>query len=675
MSKYACKVGKLNLAELLRLPAVKMPFFQRQYAWDSSNGKALAYVFDFLAASVDNNHLDYVLTFVHQPVGSQSSHFITFQDLHTVHHMFLTDGQHRMVTALMAAMALMDFLAQQNQAELRESLAVEVDYFENLLRTAQLEVCLRPLHSACLKETLQAFSKTLEDQLHADIAIKAEISAKRANVKSLPKAQRKEERTRLRAELERRLAATKTVRTTVQESSVWQSYTAIRTKFEELAAESNPKFLRLVMGLRQRFEQVSATIEVFMPARSDVSEDALTSHCFNLFTAKNGHSSPLTAVDLFIAYAGNKSDVEYPAIVPLIKGETMTRHPTLSSAFGIEDISTFLVARAIWDRHAYKEDARFGQIVDAFFRAPEHAAHSLAHYDSILTACQDASEWFRAPHISPTLQNLFQIYKDALAKNATYSLMLRFVKETSAGLGKPAEAQMLMLYKMLLLLEITQCHYEPGQSRASLARDVPQLDSPIMPNALKYCMAHFKATTTEQFKAKLSQHIQSYPFGKASRSLGKVLLFTTEHNPSRAIPFSENVYKNIAYEHVLPLNFEEAPLLSDAELQTLQDTMVTSTDATAMENEMAITLNLLGNAALLQRSANSELRDALPKQKLKVTEDKKFGSSWSPASLHDLRNAHDAAGGWDGHFIRQRSAALAEKLVAFLLDDAMLQLL
>jgi hypothetical protein len=675
MSKFASKVGKLTLAELLRLPSVKMPIFQRQYSWDVKNKKALAYVFDFLASS-DNTHLDYILTYATQPLGSKSSDFIDFQDLHCVPRLFLADGQHRLVTALMAVHALVDFLNQPGQAAIRQNLQQEIEYFSELLSTAEIEVVLQPCKSASLKDLLHSFAKTLQDQNCADLELKAEIARKREDVKTLSKPERKPERSRLRDELTRGLAATQAVRDTVLDSSVWQSYVAIQSKFEELAKEDVFKFGRLVMSLQRRFEEVSATLDVFMPNQSGVTVAALTTYCFNLFTAKNGHSSPLTAEDLFIAYAGDKSECDYPAIAQLIEGKTVANHPAITSAFGIEGISTFFAARAIWDNQAYKEDARLGQIQEAFFSTTERAAESLAHYNDVLTKTQASSVWFRAPHISATLQNYFQIYHDALAQNATFVLKLRFVKEIIESKGKPSEAQMVMLYKTLLLLEVTQYHYEPNHSRASLARDVPRMEAPVLSNALRYCMNHFNATTVEQFKSKLRHHLQSFPFGNGARDLGKVLLFTAEYNPGRAIPFSESVYKTIAYEHVLPVNFEDAPL-DDDEMSELKKTLAVSSDSSAMEGEISATLNLLGNAALLQRSANSELQDALPHKKLAITETKKLGSSWSSGSLQDLRTAQTAPDteNWDGDYIRRRSAVLADNLVSFLLDDAMLQLL
>jgi len=649
-----------------------MPIFQRQYSWDAKNGKALAY-FDFLSSDSDNTHLDYILAFSVKEVGSRSSNFIELTDLQKVQEVFLADGQHRLVTALLAVMAIVNFFSRPENKVLRDDMADEVAFFEDLLAKGDIEVVLRPCEAASLKKTLNGQLARLDALDNEDASLRTRISEARAAVKELPKDQRAGERSRLRDEQKRGLGRSQVERKAILDSAIYQGYASIVERLKDVA-QSNNRIIKLVYGLIKRYDQVTGTLEVFIPGQSDVDESALTGHCFNLFTAKNGHTSPLTAEDLFLAYAGDKKDdVSGNDIGALIDKRLFKEKRGLETAFGIKDVASFLSARAIWDNVPYKEDARLSQIRQDFFSKSEAAPARLAHYNRILTHCGNASMWFLEPHVSSTLRRYFHIFDSALSKNATYVFKLRYVRDAINDGIVPAEKDMLNLFKLLVLLELAQSYYEPGKRRAILARDIPEFEKPVLQKALKYCHDHFNPSGTADFKTKVAQHLASFPFGKVGRDLGKMLLLTAEFAPGRAIPLADDVYANIAYEHVLPLNYADT-VEDDAELKRLQASLGATDD-----DERERVINLLGNAAILQKAANSELQDLLPSQKLEATNKKSsLSQAWSPLSLRDLQSTCGSATQnepWDGAYIQKRTQRIAEAIVKFLLDDTMLALL
>ncbi len=138
MSKPKIKSSSMQLSTFLKIKSIKMPIFQRKYSWGESSkkNKALDY-FKFLTSTETIDFLGNFFCYSKEPIDIGGDLSNTFKN----NELFLADGQHRLITIVLAAHAINKLYPKSsNSEEIKSILNLDIEVIINSTEIKKLDL-------------------------------------------------------------------------------------------------------------------------------------------------------------------------------------------------------------------------------------------------------------------------------------------------------------------------------------------------------------------------------------------------------------------------------------------------------------------------------------------------------------------------------------------------------
>lgn len=705
------KVYTPTLVDLCSCQALRTPIFQRPYGWTPE--KAVEYFRDFLANPKANNLFGSVFGYCQTPWSRAAP---------SANEMFVTDGQHRLVTSTVVAVALLAeresrLKACEAKSELSDDtqdilgeLSRNQDHVDALAKIANaniefmvdedgtvanlrtflvesdarikaLEAEIEKSHAHLLevrsqrttrniphqarerlqsKQRTEGLSEAEERELAQLTSLTQEILAERAVVAEAVRETRNEE-ANLRAKIEQ-----------IATIPLYAAFVGIR---EHLDALSLSALYRHFSHYAERQTTFSLALLILEPkGNNDVDRIVLDDQAAEIFAQINGQTRPLTSPELlnslFRSFKGFKTDNPGEIAERVKKSEIV--------AFDGESLCDYIARyeskdgntkASQWVRHLLAKVRSVGR--STANDAQQAVLNSLRALDSFQSYVLDTS--------NPSLTGYVDLYR-MLVRIPVSSLWVLVARVWEAEQANPhplAKSNAVKdLFKMLLLLRVASYS---NRSTINLTRDLASKLSLqeaflYVANGLGYKArgeaAGGHAITPDlvaYVRTELHDTLVAGEFGLSrQRNFARVLLAVADFR-SMGVKLSYTQVAQFEFEHVLPQAVESMQIGPGAEndADVLQAQTEIEQVLTLDEKARVSLINRLGNGALLEKSSNGSLGKLAPLEKLRAIDQKGMHNGYWPSHLQALRDSKGIVG---QRYIEQRSRDLAEQIVAFLLD-------
>lgn len=642
-------VQPLSLQRLVAFRELRMPLFQRPYQWGSpgeNRDKALKYFERFLQNREAN--LFFGSVFVH------AAHRYDYARDETV-KVQLSDGQHRVVTVVLAAMAV--------ERRLREVLADldDDDYVdaEKALNSAGLCKCAMSgvycvidkfgnseQVGAFIRRELASLVQLETEKLAVDNNYKLQCGELKGRADMSP-AQRKIRKKELtegkNSDLRRKDDSIKRI----QQQPLLTSFLQLADYLSRLKPG---KLLKCAENFIARVETLRVGLISLQPEQGEiVSSHVIDSEAFAMFTQMNGDATPLDEGDLFRAFAENKAPPGHPLLAFLTRNNAQQQ---ALARFGISSPNDVAALLAKLEDPKHPDKNTYAWVMKLY--AAHQPNNVLDQFASNLVALDRLNKAVSVLHGG--IRSLFELYLHGVSKTTTRVV---FMAKFAQAMNERAytEVDLRSLLRILVLLELMQLYVPEGAKRPNLARDLPGIGGTER-DALRFVRNHFGVVSNEELKTRLTTFLCKYPLGEPKhRKLAKLMLACADAD-SRGASVQMHLWATYEFEHVLPID------LSGVSVEDgLPDECLELFEEIADSANKDTTLNLLGNGALLEGSVNSRNGNASPYRKLQLTIDERHANAWWPSHLRDLQVSE---GKWGNALITERTHRLVESLLAWL---------
>lgn len=644
-------VQPLSLQRLVAFRELRMPLFQRPYQWGAPGehrDKALKYFERFLQNRDAN--LFFGSVFVH------AAHRYDYARDETV-KVQLSDGQHRVVTVVLAAIAVERRL-REVLCELDEDDCADA---EKALSSAGLCKCARSgvycvidkfgnseQVGAFIWRELALLAQLEEEKLAVDKTYKAQCGELRgrADMSSAQRKLRKKELTEGKnSDLRRKEDAIKRI----QQQPLISSFLQLS---DYLAHLKFGKLLKCAENFIERIETLRVGLISLQPEQGEVvPPHIIDSEAFAMFTQMNGDATPLDEGDLFRAFAENRANSDHTLVAFLTRNSSQQQS---LERFGISSPSEVATLLAKLEDPKHPDKNTYAWVMKLYASPSPNSL--LDQFASSLVALDRLNKALSALHGG--VRSLFELYLHGVSKTATRVVFIAKFAQAMAGRDY-TEVDLRVLLRILVLLELMQLYVPEGAKRPNLARDLPGIGGTER-DALRFVRNHFGVSSNEELRAELSTFLCRYPIGEPKhRKLAKLMLACADAD-SRGASVQMHLWGNYDFEHVLPVDIVGVQVeegLPDEHLELLEEVLDSS--------DKDKTLNLLGNGALLEGRVNSRNGNASPYRKLQLTVDEQHANAWWPSHLRDLQSS---GGRWGNTLITERTKRLVDAMLAWLFN-------
>lgn len=654
MDKKRIRYQVINppLVRLLSFEGLQLPTFQRHYGWGEKGAleKGVEYLANFLLNKERHPIFGSVYIYSDQRYN---------YDIDDGIRVWVSDGQHRLVTVVLSAKAILRRLKEiakspDLDADEREALdyllsapelvAVAQSRLEVLLdefgRTAQVvkfidETLHGIAHQSTRRTEIQERYKTKREAL-AQIEARAERTLEKRAIKKEEMA----ELTRLDEE--------------IAEFEKIGAFSTFRRIEEFLAEKKDAKVIQLAERFVERIAGMLMSMPVVHPAENhNVPLPVLEAESFAMFADINSQATPLTSGELL-----NSAVQALPQRRPVLQRyfKRGTAEFNAISYFGLTNFDT--MSQFLTQMHNGDSQAADTWVRTTFYsaKASRTAMEEVEGWLSALRQCSD-----RIKSLSVPLRSLFDLFFLDFKRGAYAVACARFVM--NAGIEKCDEGFMKSLLKLLVMFEVCSLYRTPTNKNFKISRDVADVRMNSLAAGISLVLEHFEVPTMSELNAAMVKFLSTAPMGQASyRKLTKLLLVLADvNNGGRDVQIP--AWKAYEYEHVLPNKCDN--LKSDSDMPA--DALAGIEEILNMaEHDRKHLVQLLGNGGLLNKRENITLSNWPPYTKFaKQAEDGFYSNAWWPTHLRSLQ---DSKGNFDAAFIRQRSVKLAEQIAAFLLS-------
>jgi len=705
------KIYTPSLADLCACQALRMPVFQRPYGWAPE--KAVEYFRDFLSNRHANNLFGSVFGYCQVPWNKVAP---------TTNELYVTDGQHRLVTSTLAAVAL---LAEREQRLVHpangEALSDDaLDALEELRSNPDQVAAIERIASAKIHFMVDEDGNTdfvseflaktdaQVERLRVDIershAMLAQEKAKQGASRRIPqnfnRLQRKQQEQALTesetSELQRvtaiveeiraqRAAMTELNRQTANEVSrleadvakasavpLYAAYVGVKSF---LADSSTSALRRFLAQFADRQVTFGIALLVLEPrGNNDVSNIVLDDEAAEIFAQINGQTRPLTPAELL------------NSLFRSFSGFQVTRPGDIADKLKRSDIFAFDGDRVVDYLARYESEngnTRTSQWVRQLLaNVRSIGGATAANSQKAVVAGLKALESFEAFLLDTTnsaLAGYVHLYK-ALARVTHVSsvwVMVARVWESAQADQHPLAKTLAVkdLFKIALLVRLASMN---NRSTINLTRDLANKRSLkevflYIASGLGYKQRDVVARDeiTPGLIAYVKQAIRDIvttsQFGaNQNRNLARVLLATADFN-SLGVQVSYQQLFQFEFEHVLPQALQnlEIDIPDNAEgTVALQAQEAIERMLELDDSERTDVINRLGNGALLDKGPNSSLGNVSPFEKLQLIDQKGMHNAYWPSHLQALRDSKGVVG---KEYIEARSALFAQQIADFLL--------
>lgn len=645
-------IQQLSIQTILNFESIKMPIFQRKYSWgeEKKESKALDYFEDFLI-NKDNNSF-FGSLFIHSNLRFDYS-------LDKTVSVYLSDGQHRMITLAISAFALYSNLERLNLIDDDKSEKDSIlshSIFKNILKI-KLECIIN--NNGFIVNIIPFIQQKIQEleKINNDIISQKSLLQSKLNTLSQIKnvAERDKKRKELKKDNNKTIKELEKDIKSINEIPVFFSYKKIYNYISEKNSNTilrmGSKFIDRINSLR------TGVISLQAEQGEKVSDEVIEAEAFSMFTQMNGQAIPLSSGELFKSFISQKIS-NNDSIIKFFQLES-EEYNIINNHFGLNDpekIVDFLQKLDLgkepsninfktpytWVRslHNTKDLSKIKQIHEAF-------TSLVIAYDSIQKSTDEIKGLF---HIFLNIQNTLPttIY---IAKNFS-------------DLTIKHSTELRKLLKVLILISIMISYIPNSGKRPNLARDLHHQIGTI-DSGLTYVRNHFDVLDNFQLKNIVKKHLSSFSFGQSKfRKLAELLLVIADvNNWGNQNTISKADYYN--YEHVFPQSYDKTSNTKDG--ITTPSTLEVVFNDFYEDADFSKYVDLLGNGALLNENSNKSLKNSSPYIKLqKLDGINNHVNSWWPSHAESLRSSN---GFWDKDFIEQRSFELAEKICDWLFYD------
>jgi len=672
MSKFDVIYQNIGIDRILSFQTIQMPIFQRRYSWgiEKQEDKAQEYFREFLSNRGSNNF--YGIVFIHT---KQRYNYSTDEAI----SVYLSDGQHRLVTVILSALCIKDVLSQVVATDQEDMDLIEEVINSNIIKLStqsNVEAVIdENLNSKLvikfIEESLFNISKLETDilQIENDIKLKKQLLKQD---KSLTSDQRETKKSELERDRRNQIKSVKQKVNLLINHPIIVSYNKIKdylmvntTKVNDVE-KREPRKIHSILKISENFvdrvEKLSACVITLHPEQGKVVHDwEIENEAFYMFRQMNGLSTPLNAGDLLRAYITQHTK-ETDNIRDFFNDSQKIKLLKSYSIHDIEDFANYIhkVSSTNWPEETYtwvrnvlndgKEQSRSQKYIASW-------TNSLNYLDTISQTYESCND--------VVTKEVFKIYISTLN---TLRITAFLTKAFVSCQGKTTQSQLQIvelrkIIKTLIFLSIMTTYIEPNSGkRPNISRDLHSRED--ISSCLKFIAEHFLSNNDiSQFKLNVEQHVKTFTFGQEKyRRLSKLLLIIADANKpgkNTQIGVGNNNYN---YEHVFPQSYTNTELSNEASL--LPATIYNEYDLFISDPDLSDVINLIGNGALLEENTNKSYQNSSPYIKLQKTQTSQ--NAWWPENLKDLQNSN---GLWVKKQIEDRSGVLAKDIVDWLFSD------
>ncbi|WP_175719839.1 DUF262 domain-containing protein [Burkholderia anthina] len=705
------KVYTPTLIDLCSCQALRTPIFQRPYGWLPE--KAIEYLRDFLTNRKANNLFGSVFGYCQTPWNRATP---------SANEMFVTDGQHRLVTSTVVAIALLaeresrlaandgisnlaedtlDMLQElrdnQDHVEALSKIAnaniefmVDEDgtvanlrtfLFESDARIKALEAEIEKSRAHLIEVKSKASNRNLPRQAHARLLEKKQngglsdheetefsrldtltkdILAERAAIAEVSRATRNEE-TSLRAQIDK-----------IASISLYAAYVGVQEHLEKLPLSA---LYRNFSHYAERQTTFSLALLVLEPkGNNDVDRVVLDDQAAEIFAQINGQTRPLTSPELlnslFRSFKGFKAD-NPGEIAERLKSSEIVKFDgeSLCDYIARYESNDGNTKASQWVRHLLAKVRTVGNSVAT--DAQQAVLDSLRALDSFQRFVLDTS--------NPSLKGYIDLYK-MLVRIPISSIWVLTARVWEAAQTNPhplAKSHAVKdLFKMSVLLRVASFS---NRTTVNLTRDLANKQSlqdtfVYVANGFEF-KANGSASSGNGISPDMVAHVRQAlydtlvagEFGlPRQRNFARVLLAVADFE-SVGVKLAYEQASQFEFEHVLPQALESMQI--EPGQQTDNDILQAQAEIEQMlmlgEKERTSLINRLGNGALLDKTSNISLGKLSPLEKLRIIDQKGMHNGYWPSHLQALRDSKGIVG---QSYIEKRSQDFADQIVTFLLD-------
>jgi hypothetical protein len=682
-----------SLIEILKFKEIEAPLFQRPYSWGIGklSEKSTNYFEEFLSNNKKNSYL-----------GTISIHSKSKYDYEKICKkdflVNLSDGQHRLATALISLQVVYDIMNENpkfnkrvnNYMKRQENLNWNIhgfeikEYISDILKNSNLKIMKKNLRSENILKHLTNEKQEIKDLLNVNESIQKQIN----NIKSirgdkLGNTQKNESKKNLRQEIQRN---NKKIKEIEKDSPVYSSYINIKnhigeiinTNTEKLNEEEADKIedlkmdqLMVVVDFIIRFDKFKIGLTILQPLTNQcATNDSLMieNEAFLMFNELNAQAEPLTPFELLKSFLSQKFKSEPLNVAKKQFLKYLTEKSDEQqkiSHFGLDDknIIDFIMKISSRTKDSYifvnnfytsSEDDLLNEIIkiNGFFTIIENTQISLTEKENNIP-------------LSKILLNLF------IKNNMTIPLLVFYIKYLAKKEKEKesiTEEDRLKIFKTLVQLLLMTTYVPKSGKRPNLMRDLIKEKESIN-DANQYIYKHFFVEDKNQFKTVLRKHLNEFEFGQQKhRGIGKLLLIC---EASKNITTDLKNYNELTYEHIFPSEYKDSKDNEHNEIFDKYNEFVITNESS--KNNLDKTMDyteLLGNSTILHGKINSKLSNLSPYEKVikiqnNTEEEINRNSFLNQEHLSFLENNYSD---WGVDLIQNRTESIADIIISFLID-------
>lgn len=645
------------LTTLLAYSRIELPLFQRYYSWGGADKETAASVYftRFLANPRASKMLGNILIYSAKRAEFQSD---------TRAEVYLADGQHRLGTIVLAAVAVQEVLECVTRHTHRGAAKSAHNHLEqhsralDVLSRSQLQVRLSPGEEPVrLVEFLKENGRKLDELLLQREQIAQDYQQHLTHIratlgrgdlrtaKTSATQDRNQKYNVLDQEIKRR-----------QNICAWRAFESIRQALRKPDDEDFFDCIDTCRVFLERIKKYEITMNCLVPVKDyAVPLEVLEEVAFEEFANLNNMVYPLNEGELLDSIIQSKAGVGCLSRELLLPGSELRK---ALAYFGVKDASQVAdfaarVLATVQGGTAYQwvRQELYGSAT------PEVLLHQLG--ERVLRL----KEFLKAVrHASKEISNLYDLLFELMPR-PIYAVYLSRVSEQIGP--RPADSTLRAVFKLLALFELSTLYIPSNNKRPHLLRDIGPLKT--IEEGMEYVLKHFEArdnantgaTRLDDLNAKVKHLLCKFPLGgHMYRKHAKLVLVLADLE--RPLAGLAHNWSNYSFEHFVPQKYKKrAPLDTDDDdyLALVNEFMNLDAD----EADEAI--NLLGNGALLCGSTNSGLSNKWPKEKVNKTQTDGLENSWWNTHWADLS---DNGGRFGKSHIQERTQRLAANATRWL---------
>jgi hypothetical protein len=643
------------LTIVLAYAELKMAVFQRHFGWGegSKERAGLDYLKQFLLNRHASDYFGQISLFSLKRWDYDNDENI---------EVWVGDGQHRTVTVVLVALALVQHLRQIEantniapfrREEVQDLLGSEV---LSVLAASKLEVLTESFgHATRVVPFIQAQLALRSGHVAAIAEVTNRYLEKRGELRRNKTAPgRSEARKAATQEKNREVARLEQAMDNIDKIGVFRTYQLIDAYFADLKDD-------VVVAARsfvERIREMRTSLVCLEPKPGyPVNLATLETESFSNFSNINVQTYPLSAGELLGSHIRSRPE-SHAALGVYFREKTAPEHEA-ARFFGMvnsEKLCEYLTRMSTGD----DSTKSFTWVKEKLYSGTSPSA-ILADVETWMTTLQGLYAKIQA--MSEPWKALYSLFFRDFNRTAFAVVSTRFVLKQ--GLDKCDESFLKSLLRALVLFEIAAVYRPPSNTKFNIGRDTPTYRMTAWGDGVALVQNHFGAASLEELHRSMCAFVATAPLGlSVHRKLAKFLLVLADvNNGGREVQLP--AWASYEYEHIFPqkhtLLLDEADL-SEAAFTGIKDVL----DLPDLERGTLV--HQLGNGALLAKAENVSNSNHSPYRKYQMqAKHAKYSNAWWPSHLKALQ---DVQGEVTPEFIQRRSDRLARQALDFLLGEA-----